>query len=94
MPALVTEDANMTGHICSLVLQKGFGFLRLSKEDAAQVAIPVDPAGRRRDLFFHFSALDGDLCWDESLLHLECEFTVVDGGEKGPRAEAVRKAES
>ena len=67
----------MTGTICRVNIERGFGF----------VARPGEP-----DLFFHVSALHG-LEWSEALQEMRVSFDLGTGRDGRPRAEFVRPAQ-
>jgi cold shock protein len=67
----------MTGVIAKLVLDRGFGF--------------IQPDGKTKDIFFHFSSLDESLPFDEALQERRVVFDVLDT-QKGLAAVGIRTA--
>lgn len=67
----------MVKGVVKRLTDKGFGFISLE--------------GETNDVFFHATALDGELDFDDLKEGDELEFEVVKG-DKGKRAESVRRA--
>ena len=66
----------MQGYVKTLVLEKKYGF--------------ISRQGGFKGVFFHASAVDPQLGFDERLLEREVEFEIVQSDRGRPRAEGVR----
>ncbi len=66
-----------TGTVCSLQLEKGYGFIRTKLTN---------------DVFFHCHELSPDLEFDEQLMERRVKFELTNT-QLGPRAESVEAAE-
>jgi cold shock CspA family protein len=68
---------SMVGTVTRIVIEKGYGFISVT--------------GNPKDIFFHCSALDSDLPFDEVLRGRRVTFSPLDTA-KGPAAADIRPA--